>query len=147
MEQTEPVMLLLPLRAIMSFMQALKLKKTNGSGTRKDKRRTAVSHQVASSQNILKMGSHGVVLHGHEEGVEDNTDGDGQVNKRVHDNQVDDVLELQPLGKTLPDEEGIGKLVPTGRALPLRLLQLCRGRQEERKTKRVRKTKQLGVST
>lgn len=72
------------------------------------------------------MGSHWVVLHGHEEGVEDNTDGDGQVNKWVHYNQVDYVLDLQPIGKALPDEEVIGKLVPTGRALPLRLLQLCR---------------------
>ena len=66
------------------------------------------------------------MLHGHEESVEDNTDGDGQVNKRVHDNQVDYVLDLQPKGKALPNEEDIGKLVPTGRALPLRLLQLCR---------------------
>lgn len=40
------------------------------------------------------MWSHWVVLHGHEKGVENNTDGDGQVNKGVHDNQVDYVLEF-----------------------------------------------------
>lgn len=40
------------------------------------------------------MFRHGVVLHGHEKGVENNADGDGQVNKWVHDNQVDDVLDL-----------------------------------------------------
>lgn len=75
---------------------------------------------------MLKIGCHWIVLHGHEEGVEDNTDGDGQVNKWIHDNQVNYMLDLQPIGKALPDEEGIGKLVPAGRALPLRLLQLCR---------------------
>ena len=88
----------------------------------------SVSHQVSNSKNPLKLFSHGVVLHGHEESIEDNTDGDGQVNKWVHDNQVDYVLDLQPDGRALPDEEDVGKLVPTGRALPLRLLQLCRKR-------------------
>lgn len=73
------------------------------------------------------------MLHGHEEGVEDNTDGDGQVNKWVHDNQVDYMLELQPKGRALPDEEDIGKPVPTGWALPLRLLQLCRARRRGEK--------------
>lgn len=71
------------------------------------------------------MWSHGVVLHRHEERVEDDADGDGQVNKRVHDYQVHDVLDLQPDGTTLPDEEDVGKLVPAGRTLPLRFLQLC----------------------
>lgn len=66
------------------------------------------------------------MLHGHEKSVEHNTDSDGQVNKRVHDNQVDNVLDLQPHRTALPDEEGVGELIPTRRALPLRFLQLCR---------------------
>lgn len=86
---------------------------------------TVVSNQVASGQDALEMGSHRVVLHGHEEGVEDNTDGDGKVDKWVHDNQVDDMLDLQPKWKALPDEEDVGKFVPAGRTLPLRLLQFC----------------------
>lgn len=56
--------------------------------------RAEVSHQVASRQDALKLLSHRVVLHCHEKGVEHNADGDGQINKRVHDNQVDDVLKL-----------------------------------------------------
>lgn len=72
------------------------------------------------------MGGHGVMLHGHEECVEDDADGDGQVHKRVHHDQVDDLLDLYPRGEALPDEEGVGKLVPAWRALPLRFLQLCR---------------------
>lgn len=71
------------------------------------------------------MGSHGVVLHCHEEGVEDNADGNGEVDKWVHDNQVDYMLDLQPIRKALPDEERVGKLVPARRTLPLRLLQFC----------------------
>lgn len=88
------------------------------------------TNQVASAQDVLEMGSHRVVLHGHEEGVEDNTDGDGKVNKWVHDNQVDDMLDLQPKWKALPDEEDVGKFVPAGRALPLRLLQFCTTRNK-----------------
>ena len=89
------------------------------------------------------MVSHGVVLHGHEEGVEDDTDGDGKVNEWVHDNQVDYVLDLKPYGTALPDEDRIRKLVPTGWALPLRLLQLCRDRKRK-KGKKINKL--LGVS-
>lgn len=66
------------------------------------------------------------MLHGHEKSVQHNTDCDGQVDKRVHDNQIDNVLDLQPKRTALPDEEGVGKLIPARRALPLRFLQLCR---------------------
>ena len=58
-------------------MRHKNLKKTNGSAASEDRRRTTVSHQVSSSQDTLEMPRHGVVLHGHEEGVEDDTDGDG----------------------------------------------------------------------
>ena len=35
------------------------------------------THQIAYRQHVFKVGGHGVVLHGHEEGVEHDTDGDG----------------------------------------------------------------------
>lgn len=52
------------------------------------------SHQVSNRQDILKVGCHGVVLHGHEEGVENNANGDGKVYERVHHNQVHNLLDL-----------------------------------------------------
>lgn len=66
-----------------------------------------------------------MVLHGHEQCVEDDADGDGQVHKWVHDDQVHDLLQFDPVGVTLPDEESIGEFIPARRALPLRLFQLC----------------------
>lgn len=54
----------------------------------------AVSYQVADGQDLLKMWRHRVMLHGHEKSVEHNADGDGQIHKRVHDNQIDDVLDF-----------------------------------------------------
>lgn len=45
-----------------------------------------ISYQVANSKDILKMFGHRIVFHGHEKSVEHDTDGDGQVHKRVHDN-------------------------------------------------------------
>lgn len=88
----------------------------------------SVTYQVTNRQDPLKVFSHGVVLHGHEQSVEDNTNSDGQVNKWVHDNQVDYVFDFQPDGTAFPDEDGVGKLVPTGGTLSLRLLQLCKSR-------------------
>ena len=69
------------------------------------------------------MRGHGIVLHGHEQGVEDDADSDGQVHEGVHDDQIDDLLDLQPDGTTLPDEDHVGELIPPRWTTTLRFLQ------------------------
>lgn len=97
------------------------------------------SYQISYSQDVFKLWCHGMVLHGHKQGVQDNADGDGQVHKRVHDDQVHNLFQFYPVRVTLPDEEGIGKFIPAWRALSLRLFQLC----SESSTNTVRKQRQL----
>lgn len=68
------------------------------------------------------MGRHRVVLHGHEESVQNNTDGDGQIHKRVHNDQVHNLLDLQPHWTALPNQECVSEFVPAWRTLALGLL-------------------------
>lgn len=89
----------------------------------KDTEQKTSTHQIAYRQHVLKVGRHGVVLHGHEEGVEDDTDSDGQVHEGIHDYQVYNLLDLNPSWGTFPDQECVRKLIPAWRTLPLRLLQ------------------------
>lgn len=42
------------------------------------------AYQVPHGQHVLKLLCHGVMLHGHEECVEHNADGDAQVHEGVH---------------------------------------------------------------
>lgn len=65
------------------------------------------------------------MLHSHEEGVEDDADGDGQVYERIHYHHVDDLFHFQPQGAAVPDQEAVGKFVPAGGALLSGLLELC----------------------
>ena len=74
-------------------------------------------HQVAHAQHVLEGRGHGVVLHGHEERVEDDADCDGQVHEGVHHHHVHHLLEPQPGGVAVPDQVGVGELVPAGGAL------------------------------
>ena len=83
-------------------------------------------YQVAHREHVVKVLSHGVVLHGHEEGVEHDADGDAQVHKGVHDNQEDNMLELHPRGTAVPDEHFVCTLVPPWGALLMGLFQLWR---------------------
>ena len=83
----------------------------------------APPYQVAHSEHVVKVLRHGVMFHGHEEGVEHDADGDAQVHERVHDDQVDDVLELQPRGAAVPYEHFVGALVPPWWALLVGLFQ------------------------
>lgn len=75
---------------------------------------------------MVEVLGHGVVLHGHEEGVEHDADGDTQVHKGVHDDQVDDVFELHPRGTAVPDEDFVRALVPPRWTLLVGLFQLWR---------------------
>lgn len=64
------------------------------------------------------------MLHGHEQGVEDNADGDAQVNKRIHHHEMNPLFKDHPSFRAVPLQEGVGELVPGGWARPLSLLQL-----------------------
>lgn len=83
-----------------------------------------LAYQVAHGEHIVKVLGHGVVLHGHEEGVEHDADGDAQVHEGVHDDQVDDMLELHPGGTAVPNEHFVRTLVPPRRALLVGFFQL-----------------------
>ena len=87
---------------------------------------SALSYQISYRQDMLKLWRHRMVLHGHKQCIQDNADGDGQVHKRVHNNQVHNLLHFYPVGVALPDEESIGKFIPAWRTLSLGLFQLCR---------------------
>lgn len=93
---------------------------------------STLSYQISHRQDVFKLWCHRVVLHCHKQCIQDNADGDGQVHKRVHNNQVHNLFQFYPVGVTLPDEESIGKFIPAWRALSLGLFQLCR----ESRTKR-----------
>lgn len=64
------------------------------------------------------------MLHGHEQCVEHDADGDGQVHKRVHHHEMHPLFKDHPFLAAVPLEERVGKLVPGRRARPLSLLQL-----------------------
>lgn len=82
-------------------------------------------HQISDREHIVELLGHGVVLHGHEEGVEDDADGDGQVYERIHYHHVDQLFHFQPHRAAVPDQEAVGKFVPAGGALLSWLFQLC----------------------
>lgn len=77
----------------------------------------SLPYQVARTEHVVEVLRHGVMFHGHEEGVEHDTDGDAQVHEGVHDDQVDDVFELHPWGTAVPYEYFVGALVPPWWAL------------------------------
>lgn len=82
------------------------------------------AYQIPYGEHVFKLWGHGMVLHGHEQRVQHNADGDGQVNKWIHDNQVHYLLQLHPVRVAFPDQERVGKLVPARGTLPLGLFQL-----------------------
>lgn len=62
------------------------------------------------------------MLHGHEDGVKDDTDGDAEVNKRIHYDGKETLFEPTPAATTVPLQEGVGKGIPTWRTWPLIIL-------------------------
>lgn len=59
------------------------------------------------------------MLHGHEDSIEDDTDGDAQVYKRVHNDGIEVSLEPSPTVTTAPLQEDVSKGIPTWRTQPL----------------------------
>lgn len=83
------------------------------------------SYQIAHRQHSVEFLSHGVVLQGHEEGVQHNAYGDTQIQERVHHHVLHPLFNLPPPGAALPNQVPLGKRVPAGVALLPGLLQLC----------------------
>lgn len=82
------------------------------------------AYQVPHGQHVFELLRHGVMLHGHEERVEHDADGDAQVHEGVHDHQLDKLLQLHPRRAAVPDQEHVGKFVPPGWAFLVSFLQL-----------------------
>lgn len=81
-------------------------------------------YQVSNLQHLLEFRCHVVVLQGHEERVQHDTHGDGEVGKGVHDHELHFLLDGHPQGAAIPDQVALGEVVPARRALAVRLLQL-----------------------
>lgn len=58
------------------------------------------------------------MLHGHEDSVEDDADGDAEVNKRVHYEGVETLFEPLPATAAIPLQEDVSEGVPTSRTRP-----------------------------
>lgn len=86
--------------------------------------RLVFAHQVSDTQKLLELLRHWIVLHGHEDGVEDNADGDAEVQKGVHDDGVETLFDRTPTGTTVPLEEDVGEDIPTRRTWPLVILEV-----------------------
>lgn len=87
-------------------------------------RATGFSDQVSNAQHVTEGIRHRVMLHGHEDGVEDNADGDSQVDKWIHDDDIQPLFDPPPAATAVPLQEEVGKTVPTWRTRPLVLLVL-----------------------
>lgn len=85
------------------------------------------SYQVPDGEHAVELVSHGIVLHGHEERVEDDADGDGEVQEGVHHHDLHQLLHLKPHRAALPNQVTVGKRVPAGVTLLMGLLQFCTG--------------------
>ena len=70
-----------------------------------------MTYIVADSERFLEGISHVGVVHRHENGVDDDADGDEQVDEGVHDEQLDDVRDLVPERVALPAEHQLQQLL------------------------------------
>lgn len=64
------------------------------------------------------------MLHGHEGSVQDDADGDAEVNKWIHDDGIETLFEPSPTATTVPLQEDVGKGIPTWRTWPLIMLKV-----------------------
>ena len=96
------------------------------------------SYQVSDAQHAVELVGHGVVLHGHEERVEDDADGDGQIQEGVHHHDLHQLLHPQPAGAALPHQVTVGEGVPARVTLLMGLLQFCSDRDERQERRESR---------
>lgn len=64
------------------------------------------------------------MLHCHEDCVEDDADGNTEINKGIHDDGIETLFEPSPTVTTVPSQEDVGKDIPTWRTRPLILLKV-----------------------
>lgn len=83
------------------------------------------THNVAYLEHGFEDGAHAVVLHGHEEGVYHDAQGDGELCKGVRHNPKEKLLELHPRGAALPDQILLSQAGQQGWAPLFRLLEFC----------------------
>lgn len=100
------------------------------------------SYQVSDGEHAIELVCHRVMLHGHEERVEDDADSDGQVQEGIHHHDLHQLLHLQPEGAALPHQVTVGKDVPAGVTLLMGLLQFC---TDQNKTEQEEKNEFLTV--
>ena len=73
---------------------------------------------MSDGQHRLKLLCHWIMLHGHEEGVDDEADLDPEVEERVHHEGVEPLFEPPPTATTVPLQEEVGTDEPTWRTRP-----------------------------
>ena len=81
-------------------------------------------YQVSDLQHVLEFSCHVVVFQRHEERVQHDAHGDGEVSKWVHDHELHFLLNGHPQRAAVPDQVVLGEAVPAGRTLAVGLLQL-----------------------
>lgn len=59
------------------------------------------------------------MLHGHEDGVDDEAGDDPEVEERVHDEGVKSMFETAPAATTIPLQDVVGEDVTTWRTQPV----------------------------
>lgn len=64
------------------------------------------------------------MIHSHEESVQHNAKGDGEITEWIHDHKLDFLLDHRPQRTTVPDEKLNRKTMPARGTLPLGFLKL-----------------------
>lgn len=82
----------------------------------------SITDQIPNTQQLLKLLCHWIMLHSHEDSVEDDADGDGEVHKWIHNNDEEPLLEPSPTATTVPLQEDVSERIPTWRTRPLVIL-------------------------
>ena len=82
------------------------------------------THQVPDAQQLLKLLRHWIMLHGHEDGVEHDAQCDTEVNKRVHDDGVEPLLQPPPAAAAVPLQEDVSEGIPPHGTRPLVILKV-----------------------
>ncbi len=80
------------------------------------------NYQISDAQHAIELVGHRVVFHGHEERVEDDADGDGEIQEGVHHHDLHKLLYPQPEGAAVPHQVPVGEDVPAGVTLLMCLL-------------------------
>jgi len=68
------------------------------------------THIVAVCERRFHVVIHAFLLHGHEGGVDDDAQRDKEVDKRIHDEQLDEVREPVPAAAAFPPEQQLTTL-------------------------------------